>query len=276
MSITHRLNPIPRQRLAPMGIAVFIASLLWSTSGFAGAAPERFSADASNAIAPGIAALQTAITDHTVAQSARAFSVSRTGPNRIAVTGQKIVNAIYDPTQFDVQTDAQIGQVFLFPKTDLEGALFITTDQNETYALTLMPDEVPSQEIVLAPKKKPVTKEEPFSSYRKPMSTLAIEKAASFDAAIKHLLITMARDELPEGFTVTNHCGTGCLKGYSGERFAGRILLHTNTSNTSVTLTEKLFYEKGVIAVAIEKPDLKPNESTRIYIAYKRENTSTL
>ena len=43
-----------------------------------------------------------------------------------------------------------------------------------------------------------------------------------------------------------------------------------------MTLTEKLFYEKGVIAVAIEKPDLKPNESTRIYIAYKRENTSTL
>lgn len=276
MSIPHRLDPILCKRLAAIGIALFIPSLLCSTSSFAGAAPERFSADASNVIAPGIAALQTAITENTVAQSARAFSVSRTGPNRIAVTGQKIVNAIYDPTQFDVQTDAQIGQVFLFPKTDLEGALFITTEQNETYALTLMPDEVPSQEIVLAPKKKAVTKEESLSSYRKPISTLAIEKAASFDAAIKHLLITMARDELPEGFTVTNHCGTGCLKGFSGERFAGRILLHTNTSNTPVALTEKLFYEKGVIAVAIEKAELKPGESTRIYIAYKRESASTL
>ena len=176
MSIPNRLHPIPRKRLAAMGIAVFFSSLLCSTSGFAGAAPERFSADASNAIAPGIDALQTAISENTVAQSARAFSVSRTGPNRIVVIGQKIVNAIYDPTQFDVQTDAQIGQVFLFPKTDLEGALFITTDQNETYALTLMPDEVPSQEIVLAPKKKAITKEDSSLSYRKPMSTLAIEK----------------------------------------------------------------------------------------------------
>lgn len=276
MSIPHRLHPIPRKRLAAMGIALFISSLLCATSGFAGAAPERFSAEASNTIAPGISALQTAISDNTVAQSARAFSVSRTGPNRIAVAGQKIVNAIYDPTQFDVQTDAQIGQVFLFPKTDLEGALFITTDQNETYALTLMPDEVPSQEIVLAPKKKPATKEGSSLSYRKPMSTLAIEKAASFDTAIKHLLITMARDELPEGFTVTNACGSGCLKGYTGEQFAGRILLHTNTSQAPVTLTEKLFYEKGVIAVAIEKPDLKPGESTRIYITYKRENALPL
>ena len=276
MSIPHRLNPVPREHLTAMGITVFFSSLLWVTPGFAGAAPERFSAESSNAIAPGIAALQTAITDNTVAQSARAFSVSRTGPNRIAVAGQKIVNAIYDPTQFDVQTDAQIGQVFLFPKTDLEGALFITTDQNETYALTLMPDEVPSQEIVLAAKKKPVTKEDSSLSYRKPMSTLAIDKAASFDAAIKHLLITMARDDLPEGFSVTNACGSGCLKGFSGERFAGRILLQTNTSQAPVTLTEKLFYEKGVIAVAIEKPDLKPGESTRIYIAYKRENALPL
>lgn len=276
MSIPNRLHPIPRKRLAAMGIAVFFSSLLWVTPSFAGAAPERFSADASNAIAPGIAALQTAITENTVAQSARAFSVSRTGPNRIAVAGQKIVNAIYDPTQFDVQTDAQIGQVFLFPKTDLEGALFLTTDQNETYALTLMPDEVPSQEIVLAAKKKPVTKEDSSLSYHKPMSTLAIEKAASFDTAIKHLLITMARDELPEGFTVTNACGSGCLKGFSGERFAGRILLHTNTSQAPVTLTEKLFYEKGVIAVAIEKPTLEPGESTHIYIAYKRDNALPL
>ena len=265
-----------RLRLATLGLAFLIPTFLLPTTGFAGAAPERFSTDASNVIAPGISALQTAISENTVAQSARAFSVSRTGPNRIAVTGQKILNAIYDPTQFDVQTDSQIGQVFLFPKTDLEGALFITTDQNETYALTLMPDEVPSQEIELAPKKKPVTKEESFSSYRKPMSTLAINKASSFDAAIKHLMITMARDELPESFTVTNHCGSGCVKGYSGERFTGRILLHTNTSNTPVMLTEKLFYEKGVIAVAIEKAELKPSESTHIYIAYKRESSSTL
>lgn len=276
MSIPHRLHSIPRKRLVAMGIAVFFSSLLCATSGFAGAAPERFSAEASNAIAPGITALQTAISENTVAQSARAFSVSRSGPNRIAVAGQKIVNAIYDPTQFDVQTDAQVGQVFLFPKTDLEGALFLTTDQNETYALTLMPDEVPSQEIVLAAKKKPASKEESSLSYRKPMSTLAIEKAASFDTAIKHLLITMVRDELPEGFTVTNTCGSGCLKGFSGERFAGRILLHTNSSQAPMTLTEKLFYEKGVIAVAIEKTDLKPGESTRIYIAYKQESPSTL
>ena len=276
MPIASRPHSFPLETFPAKGLTCLIASLSLPFAALAGASPERFSEEAANPTAPGIAALQTAITENTVAQSARAFSVSRNGPNRIAVKGQKIINAIYDPTQFEVQTDSQLGQIFLFPKTDLEGALFVTTDQNETHALTLMPDEVPSQEIVLAPLKKISNKVEPGFSYRKPVSTLSIEKATSFDFAIKHLMITMARDELPEGFTVTNACGTGCLKGYSGEHFAGRVLLHTNTSNTPVTLTEKLFYEKGVVAVAIEKTALSPGESSRVYIAYKRESALPL
>ena len=83
------------------------------------------------------------------AQSTPAYSVSLSGPNRIAVEGKKIINAIYDNTQLEVQTDALTGQIFVFPKSEVASALFLTTDDKSTYALTLLPQNTRSQEIVI-------------------------------------------------------------------------------------------------------------------------------
>lgn len=199
------------------------------------------------------------------AKSAPAYPISDSGPNRIAVTGKKITNAIYDATQLDVQTDAVTGQVFVFPRTQQNVALFLTTEDRETYALTLVPQAITSQEIVLgeaAPKKA-------RESYPQKVFTEAIESASDFDTKVTRLIRALARNELPEGFHATNRCGKGCLKSMTSDTLEGKVLTHKNTSKTFVTLEEKLFYTEGVLAVAIPRANLRPGESTRVYVVSK-------
>lgn len=203
------------------------------------------------------------------AQSVPAFPVSLTGPNRIAVTGKKITNAIYEASQLEVQTDAITGQVFVFPKTKDAVALFLTTEDKETHALTLIPQSVRSQEIVLGDTKQKEAQSQPYSpnTFKE-----AIVSAPDLDKKVTRLIRALARNELPDGFHATNRCGAFCLKSLSSDTLAGKVLIHQNTSSQNVTLEEKLFYKKGVLAVAIENAHLAPQAMTRVYVVEKLES----
>lgn len=217
-------------------------------------------------------AVQSVANPKARAQSAPAFAVSLTGPNRIAVTGQKITNAIFDARQLDMQTEDATGQIFVFPKTDQPIALFVTTEDKETHALTLMPQAIPSQEIILGAKESP--KASLASSYQPKALTDAID-APDLDKRVTKLIRALARDELPEGFHATNRCGKGCLKLMANDELVGKVLLHTNTSQTTVTLEEKFFYERGVLAVAFQKTTLKPQDFTRVFLVMKNTPLTT-
>lgn len=203
------------------------------------------------------------------AQSAPAYPVSLTGPNRIAVTDKKITNAIYEVSQLEVQTDAITGQVFVFPKTQDPIALFLTTEDKETYALTLMPQAIRSQEIVLGLISKPTLKSQPY-----PQATFkeAIESAPDIDLKVTRLIRALARNELPDGFHASNRCGKFCLKSLTSETLIGKVLIHKNSGKQNVTLEEKFFYQKGVLAVAIEKASLAPGELTHVYTVEKNSS----
>lgn len=203
------------------------------------------------------------------AQSAPSYAVSLSGPNRIAVKGKKIINAIYDASQLEVQTDSLTGQVFVFPKIQDSAALFITTEDKETHALTLLPQNVRSQEIVLNDESSKRIK---ASTYPQRVFQEAIETAPDIDNKVTRLIRALARNELPDGFHASNRCGKACLKTLSSDTLMGKVLIHTNTSSSTITLEEKFFYQKNVLAVAIEKPSLAPNELTRVYVVMKNEN----
>lgn len=203
------------------------------------------------------------------AQSAPSYAVSLSGPNRIAVKGKKIINAIYDASQLEVQTDSLTGQVFVFPKIQDSAALFITTEDKETHALTLLPQNVRSQEIVLNDESSKRIK---ASTYPQRVFQEAIETAPDIDNKVTRLIRALARNELLDGFHASNRCGKACLKTLSSDTLMGKVLIHTNTSSSTITLEEKFFYQKNVLAVAIEKPSLAPNELTRVYVVMKNEN----
>ena len=213
-------------------------------------------------------AVQSVANPKARAQSATAFAVSLTGPNRIAVTGQKITNAIFDARQLDMQTEDATGQIFVFPKTDQPIALFVTTEDKETHALTLMPQAIRSQEIILG-SKEPQKANKPVSSSYQPKALVDAIDAPDLDKRVTKLIRALARDELPEGFHATNRCGKGCIKLMANDELVGKVLLHTNTSQTVVTLEEKFFYERGVLAVALQKTILKPQDFTRVFVVMK-------
>lgn len=204
------------------------------------------------------------------AQSTPAFPISLTGPNRIAVADKKIINAIYDATQLEVQTDSVTGQVFVFPRIQDPIALFLTTEDKETYALTLMPQAVRSQEIVLGNR---VSKQLKPVAYPQKVFNDAVETAPDLDIKVTRLIRALAREELPDGFHATNRCGKGCVKQLASETFVGKVLSHKNSSKSFVTLEEKFFYQKGVLAVSITNPSLAPRESTRVYVVMKNDGS---
>jgi hypothetical protein len=233
-------------------------------TGVAGMAPD-YSEDFDSSVQQ---ALESVTRPHVKAQSTPAYSVSLSGPNRIAVEGKKIINAIYDNTQLEVQTDALTGQIFVFPKSEVTSALFLTTEDKSTFALTLLPQNIRSQEIVLRGIKKQKNTNAP---YKQKTFAESIEVSPDFETKVTRLIRALARDEVPEGFHATNRCGAFCLKSLTSETLAARVLTHKNTSGQFVTLEEKLFYQKGVLAVAISQANLAPNESTRVYIVSNLE-----
>ena len=145
----------------------------------------------------------------------------------------------------------------------------MTTEDKETHALTLMPQAIQSQEILLGAKEPPRV-DKPHSSYQPKAITEAID-APDLDKRVTKLIRALARDELPEGFHATNRCGKGCIKLMANDELVGKVLLHTNTSQAIVTLEENFFYERGVLAVALQKTTLKPQDFTRVFVV--RKNT---
>lgn len=197
-------------------------------------------------------------------QGLRSYSVSADGPNRVAVADRKIVNAIYDQTLLEVQTDEITGQIFVFPRTKAPVALFLTTDRNETHSLTLVPDARMSQEIILGSR----SIKEP-ESYKRPSTSLPVETASDIDTTLKNLIVALARNELPVSMTATNRCGDNCLRRFVGEEISGEVLVYKNKTSSPMTLTERLFYEAGILAVAIENTELAAGQSTRVYRVHR-------
>lgn len=206
-------------------------------------------------------------------QSAPSFPVSLTGPNRIAVDGKKIVNAIYDNTQMELQSDTMTGQIFVFPKTETPTALFLTTDDRETYALTLIPQATNSQEIVLRGQTSQVKVTNAHTQKTFSQTVLA---APDVEAQVTRLIRALARNEVPDGFHLTNRCGKDCVRSLSSDSLHGEIIIHRNTSGTPITLEEKLFYRRGVLAVAVSQTQLAPGEFARVFIVSQKSDQDFL
>jgi len=46
----------------------------------------------------------------------------------------------------------------------------------------------------------------------------------------------------------------------------GEKYLLTNTSDKSMVIDERELYRRGVLAVSVERPELKPAETTAVYV----------
>jgi len=138
--------------------------------------------------------------------------------------------------------------------------LFIVT-ANATYTLLLHPSDVPSDTIILVDKNQRVADVSATSS----SAVLAIRNlmsAMSADRASTSMRVTETNREVPFKPTVR----LTLLRQFEAGDLLGERYLLTNTGMRVVTLLEQEFYSAGVVAVAIERTALLPNESSAIYV----------
>lgn len=204
------------------------------------------------------------------------YPVSVSSPNRIAVSNSRIINVVYDQNQLEVELDKTSGEAFVIPISGNAITVFVMSEDKETHSLTLIPQNILSQNIELRSKRPEAT----FAP--RPMSPNPILRAGDFDTAMKNLIVTMARQELPEGFDLieqeraaTDEAGKKrpnltVTKTYISASFVGEEMRYTHTGSVAIELDETFFTEKDVLAVAVVKHRLQPNESTRVYRVLKR------
>lgn len=203
----------------------------------------------------------------TVVISANQFS-------RIAVDGGRIVSFVVSPDDLEFKEEPALGQVFVSPRRPGQKSIsaFVVTDSNTTHALVLEPRDVPLQTILIREQRRPKSPEpDP-----RPVSRQSVERASSYDAALKRLVLSMARGERPAEFVVQDagnqvvplwrEVRFVLVSVYRGRSLTGEFYRLTNVSNGPIRLAEQELFKEGVSAVSIELHELAPGQTTDVFV----------
>jgi type-F conjugative transfer system secretin TraK len=193
------------------------------------------------------------------------LSVSQNALNRIAVDNDRILTVKGISGQFELDKDAELGQIFLKPLTadshDLIH-LFLITEKGHTYPLSLTLTEGPAQSILLMP-----------------IEELAVhgKQSSHYETLLKNLVQAMVNETPLAGLTKSDKAvlkpvpkiqglKISLLQSYSGYSLQAQILEVTNTGKETVILKESDFYQDGVRAVAILNPNLLAQTKTCVTV----------
>ena len=196
--------------------------------------------------------------------------ISQKELTRVTVERGRIKKVTGNAGEFLLEKDEDKGQVYIRPTTDTGTKpvnLFITTDRS-TFTLLLQPVDVPAETIVI---KDRATRSEPGR----------MEQSSAYVRVIKNLLLTMASDTLPRDMEVREMAKEVSLwkdarllltRTYRGQAITGEKYLLTNASGKPMVITEQELYKAGVIAVSVENLNLRPDESSNVFVIRERSD----
>lgn len=168
-----------------------------------------------------------------------------------------------------LECDAEKGEVYVRPV----GAggkpvnLFISS-QHATYTLLLRRSETPADTIVIRDKTPRQSKADTGS---------AAGRQTQHIRTIKAMLVAMASDRVPTDVRVEEvdrpiqlwtEAKFSLIRLYDGRGLLGERYILTNVSNQDMVLAEQEFDRDGggVLAVSVENHNLRPGESTSVYV----------
>jgi len=193
------------------------------------------------------------------------LTVSQQVLNRIAVENDRILTVKGISGQFELDKDAELGQVFLKPiQSDEQDLihLFLVTEKGYTYPLSLIVKEGSAQSILLTPLDNKVAQWEQSNSY---------------ETLLKVLVCAMVNQKDLEGFVNESPANIKTLfpkikdlkmtrlQSYKGHQLRGEVLEISNKGKEILFLVEEDFYQSGTRAVAIINPELLPGAKTYVY-----------
>lgn len=204
----------------------------------------------------------------------RSVVISANQFSRIAVEGGRIVSFVVSPEDLEYKEEPALGQVFVAPRRPGQKAIsaFVVTDSGATHALVLEPRDVPLQTIIIREQRRVKAAE----TDTRPVSRQSVERASSYDAALKRLVLAMARGERPPEFTVQDggnqliplwrEVRFVLVSVYRGRSLTGEFYRLTNVSNAPIRLAEQELFKEGVSAVSIELHELAPGQTTDVFV----------
>ena len=192
--------------------------------------------------------------------------------NRISIEGGRVrLVKSADDGLLTGSADATTGQALIQPLAKDPFGVFVFSQSGKTYTLVLQPQDIPGETIVI--KETAV----PASVAAKPGE---IERASSYQQAIKKMIQALAGEGLPEGLELKKTWEE--IRLWKGSRFALEHVLtgHSlvgeqyrlfNISDAPVRVAEQEFYKKGVLAVSVRDLTVEPGRSTQVFVVKRNE-----
>ena len=192
--------------------------------------------------------------------------------NRISIEGGRVrLVKSADDGMLTGSADTTTGQALIQPLGKDPFGVFVFSQSGKTYTLVLQPLDIPGETIVI--KETAV----PASVAAKPGE---IERASSYQQAIKKMIQALAGEGLPEGLEVKKTWEE--IRLWKGSRFALEHVLtgHSlvgeqyrlfNISDAPVRVAEQEFYKKGVLAVSVRDLIVEPGRSTQVFVVKRNE-----
>lgn len=204
--------------------------------------------------------------------------ISRKDFNRIAVFDGRIRTLKFKKGELDVNPDETTGSAFVMPNVPGTVSAFIITQSGQAHQVNLVPSDLPAQTIILRePSLDKAAKENTKASANEPRSiTQRVDRATSFDVAMKRIIGAMARNERLQDLTYREYnqefqlwqgSRLWLLSKYTGQTYTGEHYRIQNTGGEVMRLDEREFFKPGVLAVSMDVHQLAPQESTDIFIA---------
>lgn len=193
--------------------------------------------------------------------------ISLTDPSRISVDGAKIRRVLKISGEFEQASDEATGAVFLTPTVDKPISIFVLDDKNRTFKVLLQPAAIPAEDLLIRDAEEVRN------------SASAIEKSGERERAAKNLILALENDTVPPGMDLRENVVEVPLWNESRFRLerslVGRWLVGekyelTNSSDKPMTLDEREFFRKGVVAIAVDYFNLNPGESTYVLVVRER------
>ncbi len=190
-----------------------------------------------------------------------AASLSRAEPTLIRIEGHRIRRVFGSEGDFDVKADKDAGTAFVKPTTDKPAfSAYVADDAGRTWKLLLSLSDGPADSIVIRGRAG--------ESYGKRTG-----KDSARNLEVKRVVLALdgdgetdmearAANELvplwKEAMFVLVKIVQGPLR---GEKYQ-----LSNASDKPMVIDERELYRRGVIAVSVEKSELKPAETTAVYV----------
>jgi len=170
-----------------------------------------------------------------------------------------------------LECDVDKGEIYVRPVGDsVKPVNLFISSQHATYTLLLRRSDTPADTIVIRDKA-------PRAARLDQSASNPAGRQAQHIRSLKAMLVAMASDRAPTDIRVDEvnrpiqlwaEARFSLIRLYEGRGLIGERYILTNVSNQNMVLTEQEFdRESGtILAVSIENHNLRPGESTTVYV----------